>query len=112
MRSVTAAKAAIGTVQSRTSRLSACHTASKPCASAYRHELHRLADRVGVLQVEGHRLASWLPLLRSHSRENSRAAASAALARISSRSTLVARPPSSSDLAVAVDHRRGPGSRA
>ena len=35
MRSVTAANAAIGTVASRTSRLSACHTASKPLASAY-----------------------------------------------------------------------------
>ena len=34
MRSVTAAKAAIGTVASRTSRLSACHTASKPRSSA------------------------------------------------------------------------------
>ena len=34
IRSVTAAKAAIGTVASRTSRLSACQTASKPCASA------------------------------------------------------------------------------
>ena len=35
MRSVTLANAAIGTVASRTSRLSACHTASKPFASAY-----------------------------------------------------------------------------
>jgi len=33
--SVTLAKAAIGTVASRTSRLSACHTASKPRCSAY-----------------------------------------------------------------------------
>ena len=36
MRSVTDAKAAIGTVDSRTSRLSACHTASNPFDSAYR----------------------------------------------------------------------------
>lgn len=35
MRSVTAANAAIGTVASRTRRDSACHTASKPLASAY-----------------------------------------------------------------------------
>ena len=34
IRSVAAAKAAIGTTASRTSRLSACHTASKPAASA------------------------------------------------------------------------------
>ena len=34
IRSVTEAKAAIGTVASRTRRLSACQTASKPCASA------------------------------------------------------------------------------
>ncbi len=34
MRSVTAAKAAMGTVASRTSRLSACQTASKPRCSA------------------------------------------------------------------------------
>ena len=34
MRSVTDANAAIGTVASRTSRLSACQTASKPRASA------------------------------------------------------------------------------
>ena len=32
--SVTAANAAIGTVASRTSRLSACHTAAKPLDSA------------------------------------------------------------------------------
>ena len=36
IRSVTAAKAAMGTVASRTSLLSACHTASKPCCSASR----------------------------------------------------------------------------
>ena len=36
MRSVAAAKAAIGTTASRTSRLSACHTASNPLASARR----------------------------------------------------------------------------
>ncbi len=35
MRSVQARKAAMGTVASRTSRLSACHTASKPRDSAY-----------------------------------------------------------------------------
>ena len=35
-RSVTEANAAIGTVASRTRRLSACHTASKPLDSAYR----------------------------------------------------------------------------
>jgi hypothetical protein len=34
IRLVTAANAAIGTVASRTSRLSACHTVSKPCCSA------------------------------------------------------------------------------
>ena len=34
IRSVAAANAAIGTTASRTSRLSACHTASKPAASA------------------------------------------------------------------------------
>ena len=33
--SVTAANAAIGTTASRTRRLSACHTASNPLASAY-----------------------------------------------------------------------------
>jgi hypothetical protein len=31
---VTVANAAMGTVASRTSRLSACHTATNPCASA------------------------------------------------------------------------------
>jgi hypothetical protein len=36
IRRVTAANAAIGTVASRTSRLSACQTASKPHASAWR----------------------------------------------------------------------------
>jgi len=35
MRLVEAANAAIGTIASRTSRLSACQTASKPLASAY-----------------------------------------------------------------------------
>ena len=35
IRSVTAAMAAIGTTASRTSRESACHTASKPFSSAY-----------------------------------------------------------------------------
>ena len=35
MRSVVAAKAAMGTDASRTRRESACQTASKPCASAY-----------------------------------------------------------------------------
>ena len=35
MRDVTAAKAAIGTIASRTRRDSACHTASKPRCSAY-----------------------------------------------------------------------------
>ena len=35
MRPVVAANAAIGTIASRTSRLSACHTASKPLLSAY-----------------------------------------------------------------------------
>src|SRR5207249_3526750 len=35
MREVTAAKAAIGTIASRTRRDSACHTASKPRCSAY-----------------------------------------------------------------------------
>jgi hypothetical protein len=33
---VVAANAAIGTTASRTSRLSACHTASNACSSAYR----------------------------------------------------------------------------
>jgi len=36
IRSVDAANAAIGTTASRTRRESACHTASKPCCSAYR----------------------------------------------------------------------------
>ncbi len=36
MRSVTVANAAIGIVASRTSLLSACHTASKPHSSASR----------------------------------------------------------------------------
>jgi len=36
MRLVTAANAAMGTVASRTSLLSACHTASNPRRSAYR----------------------------------------------------------------------------
>ena len=36
IRSVPAAKAAIGTTASRTKRLSACHTAVKPFASARR----------------------------------------------------------------------------
>jgi hypothetical protein len=36
IRSVTAANAAIGTTASRTSRLSACHTALNPLASARR----------------------------------------------------------------------------
>ena len=35
MRSVTAPNAASGTVASRTSRLSACHTASNPASSAW-----------------------------------------------------------------------------
>ena len=55
MRSVVAANAAIGTVASRTSRLSACHTAAKPERLGPPHEAHRLPDRVGVLQVERHR---------------------------------------------------------
>ena len=43
--SVTAANAAIGTVASRTSRLSACHTAAKPLDSAYL--AMSIASRIG-----------------------------------------------------------------
>ena len=53
MRSVVAAKAAIGTTASRTSRLSACHTASKPLASARCARSRSLAHVVRVLEVEG-----------------------------------------------------------
>ncbi len=38
---------------SRTRRLSACHTASKPGRLGLPGELHALADVVGVLEVEG-----------------------------------------------------------
>ena len=47
IRSVTAAKAAIGTVASRTSRLSACQTASKPHCSA--SCAYRMPSRIGCL---------------------------------------------------------------
>ena len=56
IRSVAAANAAIGTTASRTSRLSACQTASKPAASARLHELDALTDVVGVLQVQRDRV--------------------------------------------------------
>ena len=52
MRSVAAANAAIGTTASRTRRLSACHTAAKPSASARRTSSMPLAHVVGVLQVQ------------------------------------------------------------
>jgi hypothetical protein len=42
---VVAAKAAIGTVASRTRRLSACHTAAKPSASA--RCTYRMASGIG-----------------------------------------------------------------
>jgi hypothetical protein len=45
IRSVVAANAAIGTVASRTSRLSACHTAEKPSSSARRTK--PMASRMG-----------------------------------------------------------------
>ena len=47
MRSVTAANAAIGTVASRTSRLSACQTASNPASSACR--TYSMPSRIGCL---------------------------------------------------------------
>ena len=47
IRSVTAAKAAIGTVASRTSRLSACQTASKPARSA--STAYCMPSRIGCL---------------------------------------------------------------
>ena len=52
IRSVTAAKAAIGTVASRTRRLSACHTASKPARSASDGVLHAVPNRMLVLEIE------------------------------------------------------------
>ena len=45
MRSVVAANAAMGTVASRTSRLSACHTAAKPRSSA--RDTNPMASRMG-----------------------------------------------------------------
>jgi hypothetical protein len=45
MRSVVAANAAIGTVASRTSLLSACHTAANPSSSARRTK--PIASRMG-----------------------------------------------------------------
>jgi hypothetical protein len=52
IRSVVAAKAAIGTTASRTRRLSACQTASNPCCLGVADELDAFADGVGVLQVQ------------------------------------------------------------
>ena len=54
IRSVEAAKAAMGTVASRTSRESACHTGLEPLLLGVLHVLDGLGHRVGVLQVEGH----------------------------------------------------------
>ena len=58
MRSVPAANAAIGTTASRTRRLSACHTASNPAASARRASSMPVADVVGILQVQRDREGS------------------------------------------------------
>ena len=58
IRSVAAANAAIGTTASRTRRLSACHTASNPAASARRTSSMPVADVVGVLQVQRDREGS------------------------------------------------------
>ena len=53
IRSVTARNAAIGTVASRTSRLSACQMAWKPSGLCVTGDLHALPDGVRVLQIDG-----------------------------------------------------------
>ena len=52
IRSVTAAYAAIGTMASRTSRDSACQTASKPCCFGITDVLQSIAQVVCILQVK------------------------------------------------------------
>ena len=93
----------MGTVASRTRRLSACHTAAKPEVLGPLDERHRLADRVGVLHVERHRhpgqdVVGCPPRAverpARHSIDHSRCASSQARARIRSASTRVHTPPS------------------